>query len=76
MLEFPSQFGNHRAAAILPETRHAGSYIPNVYSTASKALHIRRFADEEGLQNAIKDSWLASYRSRPHVKVRVDKFLT
>lgn len=76
MLEFPSQFGNHRATAILPETRHAGSYIPNVYSTASKALHIQRFGDEEGLQTAIKDSWLASYQSRPHVKTRVDRFLT
>lgn len=75
MLEFPSQFGNYNARSILPETRHAGSYIPNVYSTAQKALHLRRFNGEDGLQSAIVDSWLASYASRPKVKARVDKLL-
>ncbi|MBD8668999.1 transglycosylase SLT domain-containing protein [Pseudomonas lurida] len=75
-LAAPAQFGNRHARAILPETRHAGSYIPNVYSTAAKALHLRRFGDQEGLQHAISESWLASYAARPHVKARVDKFLT
>ncbi|AZD80960.1 transglycosylase SLT domain-containing protein [Pseudomonas chlororaphis] len=75
MLEFPSQFGNANARAILPETRHAGAYIPNVYSTASKALHVERFGGVERLQKVIADSWMASYASRPHVKARVDKFV-
>lgn len=75
-LAAPAQFGNRNARAILPETRHAGSYIPNVYSTAAKALHLQKFGGQEGLQHAISESWLASYAARPHVKARVDKFLT
>ncbi|KPA96901.1 transglycosylase SLT domain-containing protein [Pseudomonas asplenii] len=75
-LAAPAQFGNRNARAILPETRHAGSYIPNVYSSAAKALHLRRFGNSEGLQHAIMESWLASYAARPHVKARVDKLMT
>ncbi|WP_426101488.1 transglycosylase SLT domain-containing protein [Pseudomonas sp. PSPC3-3] len=74
--EFPQQFGNPNARSILPETRHAGSYIPNVYDAALKALHALRFGGVEGLQKVIANSWLVSYKSRPHVKARVDKFLT
>ncbi|WP_248745172.1 transglycosylase SLT domain-containing protein [Pseudomonas sp. MWU12-2037] len=74
-LAAPAQFGNKNARAILPETRHAGSYIPNVYSTAAKALHLQKFGGQDGLQHAISESWLASYAARPHVKARVDKFL-
>lgn len=75
LLENPAQFGNRNATSILPETRHAGSYIPNVYSDAAKADWIRRFGDADGLQNAIRESWLASYASRAHVKQRVDRFI-
>ncbi|KMT52132.1 transglycosylase SLT domain-containing protein [Pseudomonas fildesensis] len=73
--EFPQQFGNPNARSILPETRHAGSYIPNVYDAALKSLHALRFGGVEGLQKAIANSWLVSYKSRPHVKARVDKLM-
>lgn len=76
IMEFPQQFGNPNARAILPETRHAGSYIPNIYDAAAKALHAIRFGGVEGLQKAIANSWMVSYKGRPHVKARVDKFLT
>lgn len=74
-LAAPAQFGNRKARAVLPETRHAGSYIPNIYSTAAKNLHLQRFGGQDGLQDAIKESWLASYAARPHVKSRVDNYL-
>ncbi|MCF7557142.1 hypothetical protein [Pseudomonas petrae] len=74
-LAAPAQFGNRNAKPVLPETRHAGSYIPNIYSTASKNLHLQKFGGEEGLQDAIRESWLASYAARPHVQARVDNFL-
>lgn len=75
MLASPAQFGNRKAVAILPETRHAGSYIPNVYSSAAKNLSVQRFGSPEGLQEAIMESWLSSYAARSHVKARVDKYL-
>lgn len=75
LMENPAQFGNRNAQSILPETRHAGSYVPNVYNDAAKADWIRRFGDADGLQNAIRESWLASYASRAHVKARVDKYI-
>src|SRR5450830_1335491 len=75
MLEFPAQFGNRAAKAVLPETRHAGSYIPNVYSTAAKALNVQRFGGADGLQDAIVESWMASYAARPAVKARVDALI-
>jgi len=74
-LAAPAQFGNRKARPVLPETRHAGSYIPNIYSTAAKNLHLQKFGGQDGLQNAIKESWLASYAARPHVKSRVDNYL-
>lgn len=74
-LAAPAQFGNRKARPVLPETRHAGSYIPNIYSTAAKNLHLQKFGGQDGLQDAIKESWLASYAARPHVKARVDNYL-
>ena len=74
-LAAPSQFGNRKARPVLPETRHAGSYIPNIYSSAAKNLHLQKFGGQDGLQDAIKESWLASYAARPHVKSRVDNYL-
>lgn len=74
-LAAPAQFGNRNARPVLPETRHAGSYIPNVYSSAAKALQVQRMGGEEGLQHAIMESWLASYAARPAVKTRVDNLL-
>ncbi|TMU78830.1 transglycosylase [Pseudomonas fluorescens] len=74
-LAAPAQFGNRKARPVLPETRHAGSYIPNIYSSAAKNLHLQKFGGQDGLQNAIKESWLASYAARPHVKSRVDNYL-
>ncbi|MHC8370147.1 transglycosylase SLT domain-containing protein [Pseudomonas sp. MDT1-85] len=74
-LAAPAQFGNRKARPVLPETRHAGSYIPNIYSTAAKNLHLQKFGGQDGLQDAIKESWLASYAARPHVKSRVDNYL-
>lgn len=75
LLASPAQFGNRNARPILPETRHAGSYIPNVYSSAAKLLQVQRLGGEEGLQHAIMESWLASYAARPAVKTRVDNLL-
>jgi len=74
-LAAPAQFGNRKARSVLPETRHAGSYIPNIYSAAAKNLHLQKFGGQDGLQDAIKESWLASYAARPHVKSRVDNYL-
>ena len=74
-LASPAQFGNRNARAVLSGTRHAGSYIPNVYSSAAKNLNIQRFGGADGLRDAIKESWLASYAARPHVKTRVDTHL-
>jgi hypothetical protein len=71
----PAQFGNRKARSILPATRHSGSYVPNVYSTAAKNLMLRRFGSADNLQEAIAESWLASYAARPHVKQRVDDLL-
>lgn len=75
LLAAPAQFGNRNARPVLPETRHAGSYIPNVYSSAAKLLQVQRLGGEEGLQHAIMESWLASYAARPAVKTRVDSLL-
>lgn len=75
LMAAPAQFGNRAARSILPATRHSGSYVPNVYSTAAKNLMLRRFGSVEGLQEAIAESWLASYAARPHVKKRVDDLL-
>ncbi|MFJ4131875.1 transglycosylase SLT domain-containing protein [Pseudomonas cyclaminis] len=74
-LASPAQFGNRNARAVLSGTRHAGSYIPNVYSSAAKNLNIQRFGGADGLRDAIRESWLASYAARPHVKTRVDTHL-
>ena len=75
ILENPAQFGNPNATSVLDSTRHAGHYIPNVYDDVAKALQIARFGGADGLQQAIKTSWLASYASRAAVKARVDKFI-
>ena len=75
-LESPSMYGNPNATSILPETRHSGKYIPNVYDASLKMLNIARFGGAEGLQNAIVDSWMAAYLSRAAVRARVDKAVT
>ncbi|WP_422909211.1 transglycosylase SLT domain-containing protein [Pseudomonas sp. MAC6] len=71
----PAQFGDLRAKAILEDTRHFSTYFPQRYSTAAKSQAIQRFGGEEGLQQAIAHSWMASYMSRPHVRQRVDKMI-
>lgn len=76
MLENPSQFGNPGATSVLKGTRHAGAYVPNVYSLAAKQLWTKTLGGREGLKEGIKRSWMTSYASRPHVKARVDKALT
>lgn len=76
MLENPAQFGNPNATTLLDSTRHGGSYVPNIYDDAAKAMHIKKFGGEDGLQRAIQESWLASYAGRPTVKARVDKLIT
>uniref|UniRef100_A0AAU6W0J1 Protein inside capsid D n=1 Tax=Pseudomonas phage Ghual01 TaxID=3138534 RepID=A0AAU6W0J1_9CAUD len=75
ILQNPAQFGNAEAVSLLDNTRHAGSYIPNIYDDAAKAMHIQRFGGEDGLQRAIQESWLASYAARPAVKTRIDKMI-
>lgn len=71
----PAQFGDLRAKALLEDTRHFSTYFPQRYSSAAKAQAIQRFGGEEGLQQAIAHSWMASYMSRPHVRQRVDKMI-
>lgn len=71
----PAQFGDLRAKALLEDTRHFSTYFPQRYSQASKLQAIQRFGGEEGLQEAIAHSWMASYMSRPHVRQRVDKMI-
>lgn len=74
-LQNPAQFGNHRATSVLGNTRHDGAYVPNVYDDAAKNLWIQRLGTSDDLQDAIVDSWLASYQARPHVKARVDRMI-
>ncbi|WP_087502337.1 transglycosylase SLT domain-containing protein [Pseudomonas sp. SID14000] len=70
----PGQFGRLDAKPLLQNTRHTNSYYPNRYSTAAKQGYIRELG-RDGLQEAIKRSWLASYMKRPAVKARVDDML-
>lgn len=74
-LENPAQFGNMDAVSIMPQTRHSGRYIPNVYDDGAKLLQIQRFGSPEGLQKAITESMVASYLGRPAVKARIDKMI-
>lgn len=72
----PAQFGNLSAKALLEDTRLFSTYFPQRYSTAAKHQAIARFGGEEGLQEAIAHSWMASYLSRPEVRQRIDKMVT
>ena len=74
-LENPAQYGNIEATSIMPATRHSGRYIPNIYDDAAKLLQMQRMGGADGLQDAIRESWMASYLSRPAVKARVDKMI-
>ncbi len=74
MMENPSAFGN-KATSIFPNSRHKGTYVPNVYSREAKSVFSRQLGGNDGLQEAISASWLTSYRSRPEVKARVDEHL-
>ncbi|HBO3276615.1 TPA: transglycosylase SLT domain-containing protein [Pseudomonas aeruginosa] len=71
----PAQFGDLRAKALLEDSRHFSSYFPQRYSSAAKLQAIQRFGGEEGLQEAIVHSWMASYVSRPKVRQRVDAMI-
>ena len=71
----PAQFGDYRAKALLEDTRHFSTYFPQRYSSAAKHISIERFGSPEGLQDAIKHSWLVSYASRPHVRQRIDAMI-
>ncbi|WHS68416.1 peptidoglycan transglycosylase [Dickeya phage W2B] len=75
MMENPAMFGNENAVSIFPNSRHKGTYVPNVYSREAKQLYSEVLGGPEGLQEAIKKSWLTSYLSRPEVKARVDEAL-
>ncbi|QOC57666.1 putative internal virion protein D [Erwinia phage pEp_SNUABM_04] len=74
MMENPAMFGNANAKSIFPESRHVGTYVPNVYSREAKMLMLNELG-ADGLQKAIKESWLTSYRVRPEVKKRVDEMI-
>lgn len=74
LMENPAIFGNVKARSILPGSRHNGTYVPNVYDRAIKLYMVSRYGNE-GLQRAIAESWLTSYRARPEVKARVDEYL-
>lgn len=74
LMENPAIFGNVKARSIFPGSRHNGTYVPNVYDRAIKLYMVSRYGNE-GLQRAIAESWLTSYRARPEVKARVDEYL-
>lgn len=75
LMEQPGIFGNANAVSIFPGSRHKGTYVPNVYDRAAKQLMTQKLGGPEGLQKAIAQSWLTSYRVRPEVKARVDEML-
>lgn len=75
MMENPAMFGRGDAVSIFPGGRHNGTYVPHVYSNKMKELYIKELGGNDELQEAIKQSWLASYHARPEVKQRVDTFL-
>lgn len=75
LMEQPGIFGNANAMSIFPGSRHKGTYVPNVYDRGAKELMIQKLGGPEGLQQAIAQSWLTSYRVRPEVKARVDEYL-
>lgn len=75
LMEQPGIFGNANAVSIFPGSRHKGTYVPNVYDRGAKELMIQKLGGPEGLQRAIAQSWLTSYRVRPEVKARVDEYL-
>lgn len=75
MMENPAMFGRPDAKSIFPGSRFKGTYVPHVYSKPMKELYIKELGSPEGLQEAIKKSFLASYASRPEVKKRVDEAL-
>lgn len=75
LMEQPGIFGNANAVSIFPGSRHKGTYVPNVYDRGAKELMMQKLGGPEGLQQAIAQSWLTSYRVRPEVKSRVDEYL-
>ncbi|CAK6596998.1 internal virion protein with endolysin domain [Klebsiella phage vB_Kpn_K27PH129C1] len=75
LMEQPGIFGNANAVSIFPGSRHKGTYVPNVYDRGAKDLMAQKLGGPEGLQQAIAQSWLTSYRVRPEVKARVDEYL-
>lgn len=75
LMEQPGIFGNANAVSIFPGSRHKGTYVPNVYDRGAKELMAQKLGGPEGLQQAIAQSWLTSYRVRPEVKARVDEYL-
>ena len=75
LMENPSVFGNAKATSIFPNSRHKGTYVPNVYSREAKMLKMQALGGSDNLQQAIAESFLASYRLRPEVKARVDEHL-
>lgn len=75
LMEQPGIFGNANAVSIFPGSRHKGTYVPNVYDRGAKELMVQKLGGPEGLQQAIAQSWLTSYRVRPEVKARVDEYL-
>lgn len=74
LMENPKVFGNNKAESIFPDSRHKGTYVPNVYDRAAKTAMVAKLG-HEGLQEAIAQSWLTSYHARPEVKARVDESL-
>lgn len=75
LMEQPGIFGNANAVSVFPGSRHKGTYVPNVYDRGAKELMTQKLGGPEGLQQAIAQSWLTSYRVRPEVKARVDEYL-
>ena len=56
LMETPAIFGNNKAVSIFPNSRHKGTYVPNVYSREAKAVYGNTLG-ADGLQEAISKSW-------------------
>lgn len=74
-LKAPNSFGRTDAKPLLKESNYSGEYFPTIYDRGTVSHYREMFGGNEGLQKALKTSYIASYRADPVVKARVDKIL-
>ncbi|RAT13560.1 hypothetical protein AU486_14425, partial [Lonsdalea quercina] len=77
-LRNPASFGNavDNAKGMLGASHFDGHYYPVRYSASARSVALSRFGGSvQELKEAIKASYLNSYRASPEVKARVDAYL-